>query len=122
MFATRTILAAIHAPDPGSDATDAELLRRFAENRDEGAFEALVRRHARLVWKVCRRSLVSLQDAEDGDFGSGTARLQNSIARIAGSTQRRDFGEAPPKYPAEPIKDPKLPKDYGNMKDKQKQP
>jgi hypothetical protein len=27
--------------------------------------------------------------------------------------QRRDFGEAPPKYPAKPVEKPVLPKDYG---------
>ncbi|MDB5311420.1 MAG: hypothetical protein JWO38_5622, partial [Gemmataceae bacterium] len=64
MSATRAILAAVHAPNP-DDVPDAELLRRFADGRDEAAFEALVRRHAGLVWRVCRRMLGHAQDAED---------------------------------------------------------
>ncbi len=65
MSATRTILAAVRSPALGDDATDAELLRRFTETRDEAAFEAIVRRHARLVWGVCHRILGHVQDAED---------------------------------------------------------
>ena len=45
--------------------TDRELLKRFAAMRDEPSFEALVQRHGRLVWTVCRRQLRSTQDAED---------------------------------------------------------
>lgn len=37
-----------------TDSSDAELLERFAEQRDEAAFEALLRRHGPLVWNVCR--------------------------------------------------------------------
>lgn len=44
---------------------DAELLRRFAEHRDEAAFELLVRRHADMVWTVCRGVAGSHHAAED---------------------------------------------------------
>jgi RNA polymerase sigma factor (sigma-70 family) len=49
----------------GADLTDAQLLTRFAERRDEAAFEALVRRHAPMVLSVCRRLLRNVHDAED---------------------------------------------------------
>ena len=48
-----------------SGLTDAQLLQRYVTQRDEGAFAALLRRHGRLVWSVCRRFLHHEQDAED---------------------------------------------------------
>ena len=48
---------------PGT--SDAELLRRFAANRDEAAFEVLVWRHGGLVLGVCRRMLRHSCDVED---------------------------------------------------------
>src|SRR6266404_1694363 len=47
------------------DGTDAQLLHRFAVDRDERAFAALVERHGPLVWGVCRRRLAQNEDAED---------------------------------------------------------
>jgi RNA polymerase sigma factor (sigma-70 family) len=44
---------------------DPELLERFKRNRDERAFEELVRRHGPLVWAVCRQLLPHHADAED---------------------------------------------------------
>jgi RNA polymerase sigma factor (sigma-70 family) len=51
-------------PDLASE-TDNELLKRFLANRDENAFEALVRRHGPMVLALCRRILRDPQDAED---------------------------------------------------------
>jgi RNA polymerase sigma factor (sigma-70 family) len=49
----------------GADLTDGQLLTCFVEQRDEAAFEALLRRHGPMVLGVCRRVLRSHQDAED---------------------------------------------------------
>jgi RNA polymerase sigma factor (sigma-70 family) len=47
------------------DADDATLLGRFTARREEAAFAALMRRHAAVVWDVCRSILHADADAED---------------------------------------------------------
>src|SRR5262245_60715992 len=46
-------------------SSDGELLDRFISRRDPLAFEVLVRRHAAMVFAVCRRILRHTEDAED---------------------------------------------------------
>ena len=58
--------AASAAADRGDGPiSDADLLRRFVAHRDQTAFSVLVKRHARLVWAVCRQVTVDPGDAED---------------------------------------------------------
>jgi RNA polymerase sigma factor (sigma-70 family) len=45
--------------------SDRDLLRRFVEAHDEGAFDALLQRHGPMVLSVCRRTLPGWQDVED---------------------------------------------------------
>src|SRR5258708_6002800 len=45
--------------------TDRQLLQRFAANRCEAAFTALVRRHGPMVLGICGRVLKDATDAED---------------------------------------------------------
>src|SRR5438093_7643143 len=45
--------------------TDADLWQRYLRERNEAAFETLVRRHGPMVMGVCRRILRNEQDAED---------------------------------------------------------
>jgi RNA polymerase sigma factor (sigma-70 family) len=56
-------------PAGGAEAlrepTDRELLKRFAQDRDEAAFAALVQRHGALVHGVCGRVLRRTEDVED---------------------------------------------------------
>jgi RNA polymerase sigma factor (sigma-70 family) len=49
----------------GAGMTDGQLLKRFLEELDESAFEALVRRHGPMVMGVCRRVLRNDHDAQD---------------------------------------------------------
>jgi RNA polymerase sigma factor (sigma-70 family) len=66
--------------------SDTELLRRFCARREETAFAALMQRHGRMVWGVCRDVLRHEQDAEDAFQATFLA-----LARQAGSIRK---GEA----------------------------
>src|SRR5262245_48447012 len=48
-----------------ADQGDLHLLKRFVTEKDEAAFAALMERHGRLVFGVCRSALDQEQDAED---------------------------------------------------------
>jgi RNA polymerase sigma factor (sigma-70 family) len=49
----------------GAGRSDAQLLCAFIEQKDDAAFEALVRRHGPMVWGVCRRVGGNHHDADD---------------------------------------------------------
>jgi RNA polymerase sigma factor (sigma-70 family) len=110
------------AEQPGNP-TDRQLLEQFATRREQGAFEALVRRHAALVLGVCRRVLRHHQDAEDafqatflvlarkardvGRRGSVAGWLHRVAyhaaikARARTTTRERHECQAPPRKPAD---------------------
>jgi RNA polymerase sigma factor (sigma-70 family) len=50
---------------PTADTSDGQLVQRFAAQRDESAFEALLQRHGPMVLGVCRRVLDDPADAQD---------------------------------------------------------
>lgn len=67
---------------------DRDLLGRFASQRDEAAFAAVVSRHQAMVEGVCRRALTNVHDAEDACQAvflllarkAGVIRWQPSVA------------------------------------------
>ncbi|HEY1381649.1 MAG TPA: sigma-70 family RNA polymerase sigma factor [Gemmataceae bacterium] len=69
---------------PAAGWTDAQLLARFVADRDEAAFELLLRRHGGAVFGVCRRLARRREDAEDAFQVTFLA-----LARKAGSIGRR---------------------------------
>jgi RNA polymerase sigma factor (sigma-70 family) len=50
---------------PNDDVSDGQLLAQFIGERDEGAFETLVKRHGPMVLGVCLRLLGNTHDADD---------------------------------------------------------
>ena len=87
-----------HAPatDRGP-AIDRDLLRRFARDHDETAFDVLVKRHAPMVLGVCRRVLGNPADADDACQATfvvlarkaGSARWRPSVASWLYATARQ---------------------------------
>src|SRR5262245_12757300 len=67
----------------GGGLEDAELLRRFAGQGDEAAFEVLLWRYGPLVLGICRRMLRREQDVEDAFQATFLTliRKASSIAR-----------------------------------------
>ena len=55
----------LFAEGSAAGLNDAQLLARFADDRDEGAFAALVDRHGPMVLSVCRSLVRDPADAED---------------------------------------------------------
>src|SRR5438094_1072451 len=103
------------------DAPDADLLRRFAEARDEPAFAELVRRHGPVVYRVCRRLLgpAAADDAFQATFlvlvtrpesvrqagsvgswlvgvaGRGARQMRKRERRFLASGRRQSAGDSP---------------------------
>jgi RNA polymerase sigma-70 factor (ECF subfamily) len=76
---------------PSTGISDGELLDRFATRHDEAAeaaFAALMERHGRMVWRVCRRVLNDPHEAADAFQATflilirnpGGVRARNSLA------------------------------------------
>jgi serpin B len=78
-------LRRVPRPAGAGDPTDGSLLTRFADHRDEAAFELLLRRHGPMVWNVCRRLLGSAGDADDAFQATFLV-----LVRKAASIARRD--------------------------------
>lgn len=65
----------------GEPVGDGELLARFARDRDQSAFAAIVRRHGPMVLTVCKRITAQPQDAEDA-FQAAFLVLAQKVGRI----------------------------------------
>ncbi|HEY7154143.1 MAG TPA: sigma-70 family RNA polymerase sigma factor, partial [Gemmataceae bacterium] len=83
-------LRGVMAAQRHHDESDEQLLRAFAERRDESAFAVLVRRHGPMVLHVCRRVLGHQQDAEDA-FQAVFLVLARNAAKLRKKTALAGF-------------------------------
>jgi RNA polymerase sigma factor (sigma-70 family) len=106
-----------------ADRPDRELVERLLQGPDEAAFEALVRRHGPMVYRVCWRALKQHQDTEDAfqatflllarklpsvrkeslaSWLHGVARRVALEARKRAARRRRHEGRVPAPRPVPP--------------------
>jgi len=77
----QAITAIEERPDTGSTpAGDAELLRRFLDERDENAMTTIIERHGPLVMGLCRGILRNEQDAADAFQTTFLVLLKNAAS------------------------------------------
>jgi len=67
---------------------DRDLLRRFADARDEGAFAELVRRHGPMVLAVCRRVVSDSHLADDAFQATFVVLEPVGVALVERATRR----------------------------------
>src|SRR5262249_32096674 len=105
-------------PREAGGMTDAQLLERFVQGRDEAAFEVLVWRHGTMVLNVCLRMLRREHDAEDA-FQATFLALARKAATIGKGESvsswlykvayrvalRAGTAVAPSSLPREPLED-----------------
>jgi RNA polymerase sigma factor (sigma-70 family) len=77
-------LALLRGLTPAAPDVDGELLRRYAETRDEAAFAELVRRNGSLVLRACRNVLRDPAAADDA-FQVTFLLLARNATRLVGS-------------------------------------
>jgi RNA polymerase sigma factor (sigma-70 family) len=70
--------------DRARELSDAQLLERFVSRHEESAFAALLQRHGRLVWSVCRQVLHNEHDAEDAFQATFLALARHASSIRAG--------------------------------------
>jgi DNA-directed RNA polymerase specialized sigma24 family protein len=78
----RHLLPAL-GPEGRNALTDGELLTQWIGQRDQAAFELLVRRHGPMVWAACRRLLADPNDVDDAFQATWLV-----LVRKAGSVRR----------------------------------
>lgn len=81
----RVMPVAAPAAPCAAEVSDGTLLARFVRHQDEAAFEALVRRHGPMVFRVCRRVLRDGVEAEDAFQATFIV-----LARKAGSVLKQE--------------------------------